>query len=63
MLGHNAKKGGVGDYIDGLPEEMQAPEELPNEPMLEEAELCTKCGNQIFKDEEKCSNCGEKVKV
>ncbi len=28
-------------------------------PEIEEVVLCKKCGNQIFNDEDKCSNCGE----
>ena len=27
---------------------------------IEEVVFCKKCGNQIFDDEKKCSNCGEK---
>ncbi len=25
---------------------------------IEDIEICPKCGNQIFSDEDKCSNCG-----
>ena len=27
---------------------------------VEDIVICKKCGNQIFEDETKCSNCGEK---